>query len=674
MKKFEKTNRKNVYVKYYKKEVTEKKSTKIIVTAQLFDNAQNRLDGCSASHTQQTYESYEDARIAARINAEKKFDKIFNIATMIGADGESNQYFTDRWMEIRESDRADLAPASKDGSKERTIKYFENNVLKLLDAYGPNISPDQCREISEELYSKMLLNKKYKYCFVTLENTSTIQKFISVAKDFFVKDKNVKAVLGGFPKKSHIDMLMDSIQTKILEEDRIRTLLEVALSREADLCKFVSEFFRDKIKADGVLIEKMRKLKSEENRTIAEKKIIFLLREFSGNEAQSKVQTNIHIQDANEILRNLNIKNDKVMPVVTLPKFVVTTPPQIETCKELPWVVRVRFSAVSMYIADKCAWAVGGIVMMTSAPRVSEVLAIQFGDILDYGDWGMCVINYTADGEIRKEDGKNIYFHRAIFFPKFAMDAIHKRKQHLLCQGYSEAKIAKAYIVNRDNDLFVPEKPHRFSEKIKKLLKFAGCNDDYWDSVRYAMIMQPDYDYFRRPELFEIAYGLRRDGTTLMCNIAKMDTYKIDAIQGHRLPNYVENWHDKITRQKEWKIIIDEMERIVYDPDHSNHPMFKPRNIMELKEESQSIGKKIISYQSVSVNSDQPVHAVIVVKSVGNSDIYFNAPKECEFNYWINSIANTVGPSQRLGRMHTKEEYDSVKVKAIEDYLREWGE
>jgi len=672
MKLLEKTTYKDVRVKYYWK--TRGKKTE--VRAQLFDDSGNKLEDCSASYTLQASDTYEDACIAARYQAEKKFEKKFLRNKVNEADSKSGCFFSNCWQEIPEFDRINLAPDSKnsENSKRDTITYFANNVLPLLDARGPCITPDQCGEVCREMYRKMLENKKYMYCFVPLENTQSIQKFISIAKTFLTESDSVKSVLGGLPKKSYVDALMNSIQSRILEEDRLRTLLEVALSREANLNKVLCESIWGKIKQNGALIDRLRKLKSGENRAIAENDIIFSLREFSGNEAQTKVQTNAHIRDANDILKKMSIRSEKVMPAITLQQFIVVTPPQIEACKELPWSVRVRFSAITMYLADTCACAVGGIVMMTSAPRVTEVLAIQFGDILDYGDWGMCVINYTVDGDIRRDDGKNIYFRRPIFFPKFAMDAIHKRKQYLLREGYREEQIAEAYIVNRDNDLHVPEKSHRFSETIKNMLRIAGCNNEYWESVRYAMIAQPDYDYFHRPETFEIAYGLRRDSTTMMCNVALMNPYKIDAIQGHRLPNHVENWQDRIRRVDEWKVIIDEMERIVYDPDHSNHPMFKVRNVMEVKKEGESTGKPATFYHGSAITTDKLVRVRLKVKTVGNADIRVNAPKDSKFIYSLESIANTAGPSRWLGVLHTKEEYDHVKAQAIKDYIKLYEE
>jgi hypothetical protein len=297
---------------------------------------------------------------------------------------------------------------------------------------------------------------------------------------------------------------------------------------------------------------------------------------------------------------------------------------QIELCKELPWLVRTRYAAIAMHLSSNSWFGCGGIIMMTSGPRVAEVCAIQFGDIVDFCDWGVCVINYTTDGNIRNTGGKNIYYHRPIFFPKFTMDAIHKRKDFLLAHGIDAEEVKRAYVVGRPNDPMQPANPNAFAGEIKKILQIAGCDEAYWVSAQQAMLQQPDLDYNRQPEKYVVAYCLRRDATSCMCNIAKMHPLMVDAMLGHRLPRYADRLDKWITREDNWSEIIQQMERIVYDPGHSKHPLFVP---ISLPAKGDDICNMLrVSYPSFSLTTQKLVRIKITIRTHGNSKVIYTLP------------------------------------------------
>jgi len=170
-----KTTRKGISVIYYEG----KKNGKKIITAQLVDEHGMAIDGCSASHTLRPYDDDDNARIAARNKALKKFDARFRENFTEGS-GDTTDFFRSRWLDISEDKRLDLAPEGKGAKSSRasTIKYFENNVLPLLDMYGPLITADECRTVSEALYAKTLMSKNYTHCFVDKGATPAITSLL----------------------------------------------------------------------------------------------------------------------------------------------------------------------------------------------------------------------------------------------------------------------------------------------------------------------------------------------------------------------------------------------------------------------------------------------------------------------------------------------------------------
>lgn len=648
MKKLEPTPRDNVKVRYY----SSQKNGKTIIKAQLTDEFGVNIDGVFAQHTLSPIDTEEIGKIAARTKALQKLDEMFRASDK----AEETNYFSRCWNDLSKNEQKDcIASIHRKGKpQESALLYFENNVLPLLDRFGPDISADQAVMVVDDLYEGMLQKKKYNFCYVAREDTPCTDRFFEELISRLRKDqRKLRLIFGHRIDMDSVDALVLTVGSEVKKEDRLRSLVEFWLQDQKPAAAVKQ--FRKCVENDAVLIYVLdRQSKLDQ----AVQMLISILRRLSGNEKQTKNQVNIHVRDVNCILRNLCLKcNDDTMPVVVLPEYIVEKVPQIELCKELPGAVRRYFVLDCFNQVERNSYVCGGIVMLTTGPRVAEVCAIKFGDILDRGNWGICVINYTVDGDIRISDGKNIYFRRPIFFVKVAMDIIHRREEALRSQGYSNEQIATAYIVSRPDNPFLPARPHDFSVCIKQMLQEAGCGDDYWESVQQAMIDEPDFDFFRRPERYAIAYGLRRDATSMMCNEARMNPFLVDAILGHRLPHHAEEWRDKIKRDNEWPVVIAQMERVVYDPDHTLNPVFSAVQL------GQSMGLQFngIAYQGFLLSAPRKCKVTIAIRTVGNASVNYNLPESCLHEVSSVALVGTSGPHKGLSPLPPRDVFDKAK-------------
>lgn len=180
-------------------------------------------------------------------------------------------------------------------------------------------------------------------------------------------------------------------------------------------------------------------------------------------------------------------------------------------------------------------------------------------------------------------------------------------------------------------------------------------------AVERAMIEEQDFDVFRRPERSLAAYGLRRHATSMLCNIAKMDPLLVDAILGHRLPRYAEDWGERIRRDDEWPAIIEMMERVVYDPDHTQNPFFRPTILGQNSNKME----KDIPYQGYTLTATKTCKTVVSIKTLGNGEVRYNLPVHSKQKNKVNAVPGTSGPYCSLGPLHSREEYEKAKSKKV---------
>ena len=595
-----------------------------VVQVQLCDVNGQSIAGALGQYTSLPGEADESAERIALLRAFAKLDQILEVKPIENAN-EVKKFFADQWGKMTDDEKIALVGESHADSKSRKkVKdYFEANVINKLDKCyenGLSMSPDDAADIARGIYIDVLGRKKYNKYFVSELEAALIPEFFDgIGK----RAASIMEIRGTDTER--LDSFLKEVKETVMQEDRLRSLLQYTLSVSGLDMTVDSTVL--KIEKNPVLLDNLFHLTHREPRTRAMGTLLEMIREISGDENRSKAEANVHIRDANDILRNWAKRSKAPFPLVQLPEFDVSGVMQIELCKELPWAVCVRFAALEVAEAAISPYACGAITMLTTGPRVAEVCAIQFGDILDFGDWGIVVINYTADGEIRIGRGKNLFFHRTVFLCRLAMDAIHARMDYLKRVGFSLDEIKTAYVVCNPEDIFRPANLHLFSDNVKTKLQQAGCGEDYWRSVLNSMVQEPDYDCFGRREMFDTAYCLRRNMTSQCVNRAKMPPLLVDAILGHRLPNAAKRWDNYITNEDKWPRIIAMMERVVYDYRHSNHPAYRP---IDLEENTKMNERLAVPYQAVAITTTgtNRILVKLAVKTIIGSKVSVNLPSE----------------------------------------------
>lgn len=680
MKQFERTYRKGIDVKY---QCTKRKKPKVkIITAQLYlrglNDSHEMIGGARASYTMKEHETEDEAQKVALNRAMQKLDA--NIADQQkietqNQDKQESHYFSKRWNKLGREKASLVSDTHRSGEEYKVISLFESRLLPILDDYGPDVTVDECRKVAERLYEKMLENKKFRQHPVEKEDV------IQIPKLFEEIQKRLKIQNGEKKYQAIAEFLLDA-EKQVIEEDRLRTRLENYLQQQVGKKQVQDDV--ERVCNDPELCALIAKgaLAGEES---ANKRLIFLLREISGNEQESKNQTNRQIEDFNAIMRNWAQEDGENIRYIIIPKFDVARGEQSELCKEWPWKVRIRYTAIEMYKADSDPYAAGAIVMATSGPRSGELCAIRLEDIDDNGDYGIVLIHYTTDGKIVEKNGKNIYFFRTIVLPKFAMAAVRKHieyvKNSLAAQDgkdkertqISQERLGKAFLVCSPNDPFKPANPSVFAAAVRRDLRIAGLDDAYWMSVRKDMEDWPDLDWQKNKEQFDVAYSARRDAISVMTNIAKISPWYVDASVGHRIPETGEEFKKKLTRDDDNRKLAAQMERVIYDPKYSAHPAYCPLKIAEHTVPF----KAPTQYQVCKIQAgEDKVRVKVKLQTVMCENVSVIMPDNaCVRHERISSIPSTDRKAQYFSECnHSYEEYRETIEQGIEDYLKEVGE
>jgi len=264
------------------------------------------------------------------------------------------------------------------------------------------------------------------------------------------------------------------------------------------------------------------------------------------------------------------------LPILDFPVLTRENRYQYEQCKALPSDVRIRFAARLAMQMDN-GLTLGAVLMLTGMARTAEACAPKFGELLCMGDYTVYGVIWQSDGEARVADLKTDSGYRIIILPKYATMLIQARREYLRSQGYSDDEIDDMYACSAPKDPKQIAKPQDLSRYVRELLMEAGLTQEYIDVAEKLMRVQPDLDDNNQPNYDVAAYILRRDGCTVRCNVCGMLPDLVDAEMGHRLSRKCkEDWAAYLRRPDNWPIIAEQLERMVYDPDRSAHPMFAP--------------------------------------------------------------------------------------------------
>ncbi len=298
-----------------------------------------------------------------------------------------------------------------------------------------------------------------------------------------------------------------------------------------------------------------------------------------GSEAYSKQGTvQNHIIAFNFIYKKLSALSPRDLPDIRLPESLGGKMPQREQIKSIPEVVRVKFCELLIKNIH-LEHTLGAVLMMTGMLRTSEACALYFKDIkIDpSGNFASYFVNkQIQNGEIVPFlKSKNAY--RRIILPQFAVSCIQKRREHLLGLGFIDGEIDEMLVVSRENNHKKAINPGGLSHFVRKLLIKSGFTRRNWADAEKTMEEEPDVmeDGSQIKDLS--AYVLRRMGCTLLVNGCGLNSALVDLLMGHKLPHHEKNRWSLYMRQPEnFRIIAQKLERVIYHPDYSNNPKFRP--------------------------------------------------------------------------------------------------
>ena len=131
------------------------------------------------------------------------------------------------------------------------------------------------------------------------------------------------------------------------------------------------------------------------------------------------------------------------LPPIQIPRILLDKVVPVEQCKALPRDFLVGLAAIFTEEAEHSPFAAGGSLMLCSMLRPSEACAPKFGDILDFGTFGVYAVRKKVDSvTVEVVDAlKSDAAHRTIIIPYFAMSILHRRKAYLAQKGLTEGEV-----------------------------------------------------------------------------------------------------------------------------------------------------------------------------------------------------------------------------------------
>ena len=346
---------------------------------------------------------------------------------------------------------------------------------------------------------------------------------------------------------------------------------------------------------------------------------------------RSKFVANGHIRDCNALYSALrNAMDDPYRyPEVRLPLFEGAEYIPPEKCKSLLRNILVTFAALLRMSVKYTPLSLGGALMLCGLLRTAEAVCPKYKDILIRGNYAVYGVVWQGNGDVRIADLKTDSSYRLVILPKFAVDCILMRREHLLSLNYTPEQINELYVVSDPDDYTKPAKPAALSRYIRHLLALVGCNDEFWASARDLMLAEPDIMPNGKPIKEVEAYVLRRSGCTYLCNCAAVDPRIVDVIMGHLLRRQDRDLVDILKNEDMWATVADQLESIVYDPAHSAHPAFLPRQTAFANPNSAG---KAVAHEKFRLVVTEEMAAQgsfqVVVHTLGSCDVQISYPKE----------------------------------------------
>lgn len=559
----------------------------------LYDEHGSPIPNSDTRYTRKNGESEQDGFKFALAKAVDKVEA--QREAMVGHKA-GKSYFSDMWNELTRSQKAQCANglSTDDPDKISAIKYFERNVLPKLDRCGKGITHAQLLEIRDKLLQETLGRVNYTQFEVKQEDVKETPVFFQLLTEK-LRTRNAK--------KSEIQTLAD-VEKRVRKDARLQTLLERYLQKvgaSVGVERFL-ELEADEAKADRVV----RVLTENKNAVVC---ILDNLRLLSGNVPVAKRTVNGHVLDSNRILRGLALYQSEPLPDILIPFFEDALCYQEEKWKTLPQNVRLVFARMMVENAADSNYAAAALVMLTDGTRTEETCSLRFGGVLDLEHYGVYTVTSTNRRGTIVQGGKNSYFARPLILMRFVLMSIRARREKLRKMGYTDEEIDGFYIACDQDDVTKPIHPNDFSRAVRNALSECGCTREFFDDAEREQRL-----FY--PEMNVVAYLLRREAISLMCNYDGMNPQLVDAMVGHATAGSKDRLAD-LKNEDKWPVIASEMERNVYIPEMTENLAYHPVTV-----ETNWSSKLVTQESAVRVKKGERYQ---VVYEVGRGTEYVNA-------------------------------------------------
>lgn len=297
------------------------------------------------------------------------------------------------------------------------------------------------------------------------------------------------------------------------------------------------------------------------------------------NDSVTDAKVRQHAFDFNRLYSAFRMATgEELLPELKLPVPNRQKTVRSEHTKALPLAVQVKQVALYFRLISN-GLTLGAALMKLGGLRTAEACGLRFCDIEAFEDYAVVWVlkqlkNDGLSNELKRDDS-----YRPVIVPRLAVDLLRARIEHLMSLGYTREQINVMPVVSRWDDPTLWAQRGDLSVFVREILGLLGMTAADWEDVERIMSLEKDRDENGKPITDACAYLERRNHNTMLVNVCGIDSDMTDALSGRKLycdARRAEQIDNDLHNRDKWPEIAARLERLVLDPSHSAHPLFRP--------------------------------------------------------------------------------------------------
>lgn len=312
------------------------------------------------------------------------------------------------------------------------------------------------------------------------------------------------------------------------------------------------------------------------------------------NESITEAKVRQHTFDFNRLYSAFRLlMGEDLLPELFLPVPNRQRTIRNEHTKALPLAVQVKQIALYFRLISN-GLMLGAALMKLGGLRTGEVCGLRFCDIELHDDYAVIWVlrqlqKKELSNELKRDDS-----YRPVIVPLLALDLLVARIQYLETLGYTQEQITEMPVVSKSDDPTQWASSGELSSFARSVLGLLGMTDDDWEDVERMMRLEKDRDENGKPVTDACAYLERRNNNTMLVNVCGIDSDMTDALSGRKLycdARRAEQIDNDLHNRDKWPLIAAQLERLVLDPVHSAHPLFRPIRVTGSSEQTYDVAQ-----------------------------------------------------------------------------------